>query len=196
MTYKTASPHLEGGECPVRFFHEKTEVSKAFQKENWMLYLFMIQPFPDMIPLSAFLRLLLSPWSPGKRFFVVWHSFSFTLEENSPWKFPYVHLLLYIFMSTVPFLTTFKTYALSQVISPKSNSAVTWFMDYGDCIKLWKQVWHFYLVKVTVPEHIKWQDLPTGLDMHVVLLLSVINLSLLKQAVGFSKRLSLHIFVI
>lgn len=59
--------------------------------------------------------------SSGKRFFVVWHSFSFTPEENAPWKFPYVDLLLYIFMSTVSFLTTFKTYALSQVISPKKK---------------------------------------------------------------------------
>jgi hypothetical protein len=42
------------------FLKEKPEVSKVLQEWNWMLYVFMVQPFPDMIPLRAFLRLLLS----------------------------------------------------------------------------------------------------------------------------------------
>ena len=83
---------------------------------------------PYLLKISA-----LTLRSSGKGFFVVWHSFSFTLEENSPWQFPYVDLLLYIFMSTVSFLTIFKTHALSQVICPRSSAAIAWFMDYGDC---------------------------------------------------------------
>lgn len=63
-------------------------------------------------------------------------------------------------MPTVSFLTTFKTYALSQVISPKSNAAIASFMGYGDCAKLLRQVRHFYWVKVIVLEHILWPDSP------------------------------------
>lgn len=116
------------------FAEKKLKFPKHFQKhfeENWMLYLFMIQLFLGMIPYLLKISAL-TLRSSGKGFFVVWHSFSFTLEENSPWQFPYVDLLLYIFMSTVSFLTIFKTHALSQVICPRSSAAIAWFMDYGD----------------------------------------------------------------
>lgn len=150
-------PPFQGGQS--RFLKEKAEVSEAFQKENWMLHLFMIPPLLDMIPWSAFLR---SPpsFSEAQGRDSVWSDIPFHLlwRKNAPWKFPYVDFLLYIFMPTVSFLTTFKTYALSQAISPKSNAAIASFMDYEDCAKFPRQVRHFYWVKVIVPEHIMWPD--------------------------------------
>lgn len=146
-------------------FSEKAEVPKAFRNENWFLHLFKIQLFPGMVPLSTFWRFLLSLSEALGRDSVVWHSFSFTLEENSSWTFPYAGLLLYRFMSTVSVLTVSKTHACSRVISPRSNAAIAWFMGYGDCAQLYRQVWRFYLVKVIVPEHTKWQDSPTGLAL-------------------------------
>ena len=162
MTHRIASPWRK----PKSYLVSQRESWSSQSISKWEL---VAVPFYDpttsrydsikyLLKMSA-----LTLRSSGKGLFVVWHSFSFTLEENSSWKFPYADLLLYRFMSTVSFLTIFKTHALSQVISPRSNAAIAWFMDYGDCAKLYKQVWHFYLVKVIVPVHIKWQDSPTGL---------------------------------
>lgn len=132
--------------------------------------------------------------NPGKRFFVVWHSFSVTLEENTPWKFPYVPLLLYIFMWTVSFLTTLKTYALFQVISPEVIQRWHDAWIYTDHAKLRSQVWHLNLLKVIVPEDIKRCRLcPPAPGGHVIPLQSVIKLLGLIASLT-DKRLSLNSF--
>jgi hypothetical protein len=56
-----------------------------------------------------------------------------------------------------------KTYALFQVISPKSNSAITWFMDYGGWSKIIEAGMTLLPGKSHCPRTIKWQDLPTDL---------------------------------
>lgn len=125
---------LREAEVIFCFSEKKLKFPKHFQKhfERWMLYLLhdlTISGACDSIPFKNFCSHSQKLW---KGFFVVWHSFSFTLEENYMHDNSICWSSLYIFMSTVSFLIIFKTHALSQVICP-SSAAITAFMDYGDC---------------------------------------------------------------
>lgn len=136
MTHRRASPRRRPKSYPFSQRESRSFQSISKRKLNgcYTIYdpaTFKYDSIKCLLKVSAIT--LRSSW---KGLFVVWHHFSFTPEVNAPWKFPYVDLLLYIFMPTVSFLTTFKTYALFQVISPKSDAAITWFMDYGNCAKL------------------------------------------------------------